>query len=180
MCGTQVVFATVERWCMHKCKLQHLELTVDNRRSVLDDAVLLSVRYLQMTANEFLCGPMPSGLLNAQETAVLMKHILNPKDPKWTCQRLTEETLAYMSRPRTQPSRATGLQGLSYVIKRRSSGKGPSEHRGSESSDFDSPKRSFGCGRKSKKTGGPKKNKNKCMDSCFCTYLVYCLDACFG
>ncbi|XP_025409717.1 BTB/POZ domain-containing protein 2-like isoform X1 [Sipha flava] len=184
-----VLFTTLERWCTHKCKQQHLELTVPNRRAVLDDTVLLSVRYLQMTANEFLSGPMPSGLLNAQETAVLMKHILNPKHPKWTCQRLTKETLEYMSTPRTKRNQAGGA-GLSYVIKRRSSSfKGSCDPHdggddGSQSSEFDSPKRSLGCsggggGKKGKKNGG-KKNKKKCTNSCFCNYLVYCLDVCFG
>ncbi|CAH1738603.1 unnamed protein product [Aphis gossypii] len=112
-----VLFATVERWCTHKCKQQHLELTVANRRAVLDDTVLLSVRYLQMTANEFLSGPMPSGLLNAQETAVLMKHILNPKQPKWTCQRLTKETLEYMATARAKRSHGTaGAGGGTAVV----------------------------------------------------------------
>ncbi|XP_015369479.1 PREDICTED: BTB/POZ domain-containing protein 2-like isoform X2 [Diuraphis noxia] len=188
-----VLFATLERWCTHKCKQQHLELTVANRRAVLDDTVLLSVRYLQMTANEFLSGPMPSGLLNAQETAVLMKHILNPKQPKWTCQRLTKETLEYMSTPRAKRNHgAAGAGGgLSYVIKRRSSsfrGTASDPHRcdgddSSQSSEFDSPKRSLCCagGKKNKKNGGTgKKNKKKCMDSCFCNCLIYCLDVCFG
>lgn len=194
-----VLFATVERWCTHKCKQQHLELTVANRRAVLDDTVLLSVRYLQMTANEFLSGPMPSGLLNAQETAVLMKHILNPKQPKWTCQRLTKETLEYMATARAKRSHGTAGAGggsLSYVIKRRSSSfrggaAGDPRHYGgggdgddsSQSSEFEnSPKRSSFCctgGKKNKKNGG-KKNKKKCADSCFCNCLIYCLDVCFG
>lgn len=191
--AAQVLFATLERWCTHKCKQQHLELTVANRRAVLDDSVLLSVRYLQMTANEFLSGPMPSGLFNAQETAVLMKHILNPKHPKWTCQRLTRDVLEYMGTPRTRRGPAAGA-GLSYVIKRRSSssrgtcgGGGGGGDGGSQSSEFESPdRRSTGCcfrgGRKAKKNGGGgKKNKSKrCTDSCFCNYLIYCLDVCFG
>lgn len=195
--AVQVLFTTVERWCTHKCKQQHLELTVANRRAVLDDTVLLSVRYLQMTANEFLTGPMPSGLLNAQETAVLMKHILNPKQPKWTCQRLTKETLEYMATARAKRSHGTAGAGggLSYVIKRRSSsfrggvprhyggGGGGDGDDSSQSSEFEnSPKRSSFCctgGKKNKKNGG-KKNKKKCTDSCFCNCLIYCLDVCFG
>lgn len=193
-----MLFTTLERWCTHKCKQQHLELTVANRRAVLDDTVLLSVRYLLMTANEFLSGPMPSGLLNAQETAVLMKHILNPKQPKCqTCQRLTKETLEYMSAARARRNHGAGGGGLSYVIKRRSSSfkggaaGGADEDCGGgccssslQSSEFDSPNRSSCCsggGKKGKKNGGAgKKNKKKCMDSCFCNYLIYCLDACFG
>lgn len=181
----QVLFKALERWCTHKCKQQHLELTVANRRAVLDDGVLLSVRYLRMTANEFLSGPMPSGLLSAQETAVLMKHILNPKRPKWTClQRLTDETLECMATPRTRPDGNGGNHaggGLSYVIKRRSS----SFRCDSQSSEFDSPKRSSSSGGGKNKSGGKnktggKKNKKKCVNSCFCNYLVYCLDVCFG
>jgi len=164
-----------------------LELTAANRRAVLDDAALLSVRYLRMTANEFLSGPMPSGLLTAQETAVLMKHILDPKRPRWTrVQRLTGDTLEYMASPRLRgPDRRAGAGGLSYVIKRRSS----SSSRGAacaaadddgQPSDSDSPRRSSD---KNKHAGGKnkhKKNKKKCMDSCFCNYLIYCLDVCFG
>lgn len=186
----QVLFTTLERWCTHKCKQQHLELTVANRRAVLDDTVLLSVRYLQMTANEFLSGPMPSGLLNAQETAVLMRHILNPKMLKWTCQRLTKETLEYMCTPRDRRNYGAG-GGLSYVIKRRSSsfrGTASYPHRcdgddSSQSSEFDSPKRSLCCagGKKNKKnSGNGKKNETKRLNSCFCICLFFCLDVCFG
>lgn len=174
-----MLFATLERWCTHKCKQQHLELTVPNRRAVLDDSVLLSVRYLQMTANEFLSGPMPSGLLNAQETAVLMKHILNPKHPAWTCQRLTEETLLYMSAPRSRP--ASGV-GLSYVIKRRSSSstssKGGGNRLSSETCDCSGGKKANNGGGGG--GGSDKKNKKKCTDGCFCNSLMYCLDWFFG
>jgi len=179
--GPQVLFTTLERWCTHKCKQQHLELTVSNRRAVLDDTVLLAVRYLQMTANEFLSGPMPSGLLNAQETAVLMKHILNPKHPKWTCQRLTVEALEYMATPRTKTASACGA-GLSYVIKRRTSSVRGTAGGGGDnqsSSEFDSPDRSGG-GKKAKKNGAGKKTKKKCTDSCLCNYLVYCINLIFG
>ncbi|XP_050533221.1 BTB/POZ domain-containing protein 2-like isoform X2 [Daktulosphaira vitifoliae] len=167
-----VLFNTLERWCTHKCKQQHLELTVPNKRLVLDDTLLLSIRYLQMTANEFLSGPMPSGLLNAQETAVMMKHILNPKHPKWTCQRLTKETLEYMATPRLKRNSAS----LAYVIKRRAS---TSRSSGGydQQPEMDSPgSGSKRAGKKSKKN----KSKKKCTDSCFCNYLVYCLDVCFG
>ncbi|VVC40886.1 BTB/POZ domain,SKP1/BTB/POZ domain,BTB/Kelch-associated [Cinara cedri] len=180
-----VLFTALERWCTHKCRQQHLELTVRNRRTVLDDAMLLSVRYLQMTANEFLSGPMPSGLLDAQETSVLMKQILNRKQPRWTCQRLTEDVLDYMARPRNKHHHAGG-GALSYVIKRRSSSfrGGGDQHGGagagcsSPSSEFDSPG-SRASGKKSKKNGG-KKNKKRCVDGCFCGHLIYFLDVCFG
>lgn len=175
-----------------------MELTVANRRAVLDDAVLLSVRYLQMTANEFLSGPMPSGLFCAQETAVLMKHILNPRHPKWTCRRITDEALRYMAVPRTKPAAVataaaavTGSgAGLSYVIRRRSSslkgggsgGGGGGGSRRSSSEFSGSPvRRSWCCSSgKKAKSKSDKKNKKKCTDSCFCNYLVYCLDVVFG
>ncbi|XP_050443824.1 BTB/POZ domain-containing protein 2-like isoform X2 [Adelges cooleyi] len=181
-----VLFNTLERWCTHKCKQQHLELTVANKRLVLDDTLLLSVRYLLMTANEFLSGPMPSGLFNAQETAVIMKHILNPKHPKWTCQRLTKEALEYMATARTRRAAAA----LSYVIKRRASaaGRASSSSSGGHHHQLppeleDSPG-GGGCGKragkKSKKDKSGSKSKKKCTDSCFCNYLIYCLDVCFG
>lgn len=188
-----MLFATLERWCTHKCKQQHLELTVANRRAVLDDAVLLSVRYLQMTANEFLSGPMPSGLFCAQETAVLMKHILNPRHPKWTCRRITDEALRYMAVPRTKPAAAAASAtasatgsgaGLSYVIRRRSSslkGGGTGSRRSSSEFNGSPVRRSWCCSSgKKAKSKGDKKNKKKCTDSCFCNYLVYCLDVVFG
>lgn len=185
LCLPQVLFATLERWCTHKCKQQHLELTVANRRAVLDDSVLLSVRYPRMTANEFLSGPMPSGLLNAQETAVLMKHILDPKRPAWTCQRLTQDVLAYMSAPRARP--ASGAAGLSYVIRRRSSssassskGGGGGGHRSSSVAEPCCEKCSSAAGCSKKTKGGDKKNKKKCTDGCFCNCLVYCIDWFFG
>ena len=59
-----VVFSVLERWSNRECKRCQLELSAENRRSVLSEELLFSVRYLLMNSTEFVSGPMQSGLLH--------------------------------------------------------------------------------------------------------------------
>ncbi len=71
-----VLFSVVEKWCNRECKRCQLELSDDNRKTILGDRLLFSVRYLLMTSEEFLSGPMRSGLFDQIETAIILGYIL--------------------------------------------------------------------------------------------------------
>ncbi|KAJ9594991.1 hypothetical protein L9F63_013713 [Diploptera punctata] len=71
----RILFDALDRWCNRECKKRRLELTAENRRAVLGQDILFCVRYLLMTPNEFLEGPMQSGLLNQVERSVISAHI---------------------------------------------------------------------------------------------------------
>ena len=60
------VFNALQRWSTRECKRQRLELTPENRRSVLEGSQYL-VRYLVMSQDEFTKGPFRSGILTKEE-----------------------------------------------------------------------------------------------------------------
>ena len=60
------VFNALQRWSTRECKRQRLELTPENRRSVLEGSQYL-VRYLVMSQDEFTKGPYRSGILTKEE-----------------------------------------------------------------------------------------------------------------
>jgi len=97
-----VLFNALERWCNRECKRGQLQLTADNRRSVLGYDLLFAPRYRLMTSHQFLSGPMQSGLLDQSETTVLMAYILNaPTKP--SAPTITPETLERLCTPRRKP-----------------------------------------------------------------------------
>lgn len=72
-----VLFDALVRWCNRECKRKRLELSTENKRAVLGEDTLYAVRYLLMSSEEFLAGPMQSGLLNQTEINVILGYILH-------------------------------------------------------------------------------------------------------
>lgn len=97
-----VLFSALERWCNRECKRCQLQLSPENRRSVLGYELLFSPRFLLMTSHEFLTGPMQSGIYDQSETTALMAHILNaPTRP--SAANLPPEVIERLRTPRRKP-----------------------------------------------------------------------------
>jgi hypothetical protein len=77
-----VLFDALVRWCNRECKRRRLELSAENKRAVLGEETLYAVRYLLMSSEEFLAGPMQSGLLNQSEINMILGHILHHPVPE--------------------------------------------------------------------------------------------------
>lgn len=69
-----VVFDSVMRWACRACKRQRRELTADNKCSVLGKALFL-VRYLVMTPEEFLRGPVSQGVLSREDKELFLSRL---------------------------------------------------------------------------------------------------------
>jgi hypothetical protein len=80
-----VLFDALVRWCNRECKRRRLELSTENKRAVLGKETLYAVRYLLMSSEEFLAGPMQSGLLNQSEINMILGHILHHPVPENPC-----------------------------------------------------------------------------------------------
>ncbi|XP_055935377.1 BTB/POZ domain-containing protein 6-B-like isoform X2 [Argiope bruennichi] len=72
-----VVFDSVMRWACRACKKQRKELTSENKCSVLGKALYL-VRYLTMTPEEFLRGPVSHGILCKEDKDLFLSKLNNP------------------------------------------------------------------------------------------------------
>ncbi|XP_075224210.1 BTB/POZ domain-containing protein 2-like isoform X2 [Lycorma delicatula] len=173
MSSEAVLFSALERWCNRECKRCQLELSAENRRSVLGDDLLFSVRYLLMTSQEFLSGPMQSGLLDQFETTVILGHILS-SPVSATAPILTPEVLKKLKRPRKKSC------GSPVILSERSA-KAKNSNSGKNSSKSNSSKK---LGKKNK----PKKQKRKdvdgspskkCSSSCFLEYVIGALACLF-
>ncbi|XP_021939203.1 BTB/POZ domain-containing protein 3-like isoform X2 [Zootermopsis nevadensis] len=80
-----ILFDALVRWCNRECKRRRLELSAENKRAVLGEETLYAVRYLLMSSEEFLAGPMQSGLLNQREINMILGHILHHPVPENPC-----------------------------------------------------------------------------------------------
>lgn len=69
-----IVFDAVMRWACRACKRERKELTAENKSEVLGKALFL-VRYLLMTHEEFLRGPVSQGVLQKDDREVLLSRI---------------------------------------------------------------------------------------------------------
>lgn len=65
------VFEAIMRWACRECRRQRHSLRPENKRNVLGDA-LYSVRYLTMTEQEFVNGPVADRILNDEEIAIIL------------------------------------------------------------------------------------------------------------
>lgn len=100
-----LVYSTLERWSNRECKRCHLELSQENRRAVLGEDILFSVRYLLMSEEEFCLGPRLGGLLSKAESMTLLGYIQGAPVTN-TCSTLSEEGLVRMRRRRRRPKHA--------------------------------------------------------------------------
>ncbi|KAG8182618.1 hypothetical protein JTE90_009981 [Oedothorax gibbosus] len=90
-----VVFDSVMRWACRACKKQRKELTSDNKCSVLEKALFL-VRYLTMTPEEFLRGPVSHGVLTKEDKDIFLTRLTSPSSPsplpeRWSGWKISEK-----------------------------------------------------------------------------------------
>lgn len=74
-----VVFQTLDRWANRECKRRKLGVNPENRRNVLGN-LIYEVRFPFMSPDEFILGPIQSGLLNQCEITVASALISKSKD----------------------------------------------------------------------------------------------------
>lgn len=99
-----VLFDALVRWCNCECKRRRLELSAENKRAVLGEDTLYAVRYLLMSSEEFLAGPVQSGLLNPSEISEFLGYILHhpvPENPRLA--RVLDRMQTPRSGPRGRP-----------------------------------------------------------------------------
>lgn len=70
------LFCALDRWAASECRRNGVSPSAANRRSALPDEVWYSVRYPLMTDKEFIDGPMASGVLSSEESALIVSRIL--------------------------------------------------------------------------------------------------------
>uniref|UniRef100_A0A1B6DBP6 BTB domain-containing protein n=1 Tax=Clastoptera arizonana TaxID=38151 RepID=A0A1B6DBP6_9HEMI len=116
-----ILFSALERWCNRECKRCQMELSAENRRSVLGEELLFSVRYLLMNSQSFLSGPMQSGLLDQAESTVLMSYILHTPITT-TAPSLKPDIIEIFRKPRRKPYTAP------IIIKQKKKDKLTSNH----------------------------------------------------
>ncbi|EFN86774.1 BTB/POZ domain-containing protein 2 [Harpegnathos saltator] len=71
-----ILFSALDRWAAAECRRQGLEPVPFNKRAVLSDEICFSVRYLLMNDQEFVRGPMASGILTNEECVYIVSRIL--------------------------------------------------------------------------------------------------------
>jgi hypothetical protein len=87
------LFQTVLKWIDHQCSQKGLELTTENRRSVIGDAVY-DLRFIAMNQGEFATHVSKSGLLIAEELVPIYEKINKLDAPllKWKLPKREIET----------------------------------------------------------------------------------------
>ncbi|XP_017885760.1 BTB/POZ domain-containing protein 6-A isoform X2 [Ceratina calcarata] len=70
------LFRALDRWAASECRRNGVSPSATNKRSALSDEVWYSVRYPLMTDKEFIDGPMASGILSSEESALIVSRIL--------------------------------------------------------------------------------------------------------
>ena len=96
-----VLFDALMRWCVQQCKRCQLELTSQNYRRVLGDELIFSVRYLRMTEDQFVSGPMLSGLLHDADIAIILGSIQGYNLNYTSSLHLSAAVLESLARPRS-------------------------------------------------------------------------------
>ncbi|CAD6203446.1 GSCOCG00009766001-RA-CDS [Cotesia congregata] len=71
-----ILFEALDKWAASECRRRGIEPTSHNKRSAVSDEIWYSVRYLLMNDQEFIQGPMASGILSSEESAAIVAKIL--------------------------------------------------------------------------------------------------------
>ncbi|KOC64500.1 BTB/POZ domain-containing protein 6-A [Habropoda laboriosa] len=71
-----ILFNALDRWAAAECRRNGIEPSASNKRSALSNDVWYSVRYPLMTDRKFIEGPMASGILTSEESALIVARIL--------------------------------------------------------------------------------------------------------
>ena len=82
--GEVKLFQAVLKWCDHQCSVKDLEVTGENRRAVLGDAVN-HIRFLSMSLEEFAKNIPKSGLLRANEAMAFFLKFSGAPSSGLTC-----------------------------------------------------------------------------------------------
>lgn len=79
------LFRAVLKWTESQCETRDLEVTEENRRIVLGDAIY-HLRFLAMSQHEFLQEVVPTRLLDSQDILSILQKFLGykPESLKWT------------------------------------------------------------------------------------------------
>lgn len=170
-----ILFSVLERWSNRECKRCQLELSAENRRSVLNEDLLFSVRYLLMNSTEFVSGPMQSGLLNNNETTILMALILNSPVSSSTPS-LTDIVIENIKKPRIEKN--SSLQHSGSKDKPSSSTAAAADN---VYSKIKQDKKMLKSRKKKKQHYKDKSSEddNKCSKSCFLDYMLGALACLF-
>ncbi|XP_054012650.1 uncharacterized protein LOC128894727 isoform X1 [Hylaeus anthracinus] len=75
-----ILFHALDRCAASECRRHGVEPSAINKRAALSDDVWYSVRYPLMTDREFIEGPMASGILSSEESAIIVAMILGHKN----------------------------------------------------------------------------------------------------
>ncbi|XP_057321443.1 BTB/POZ domain-containing protein 6-A isoform X1 [Microplitis mediator] len=104
-----VLFGALEKWAASECRRRGIEPTSHNKRSALSDEIWYSVRYLLMNDQEFIQGPMASGILSSEESAAIVAKILghsNQQDNDQLARCIAPYRLSTTPRRRKTPTKA--------------------------------------------------------------------------
>jgi hypothetical protein len=90
------LFQAVLKWSGYKCEKSDLEVTMENRRSVLGDAIY-NLRFLAMSQDEFLKEVVPTGLLSSEDSLAILRKFLGQSPPslKWPVNKKRYDYLRY-------------------------------------------------------------------------------------
>lgn len=104
-----ILFEALEKWAASECRRRGIEPTSHNKRSAVSDEIWYSVRYLLMNDQEFIQGPMASGILSSEESAAIVAKILghsNHQDNDQLARCIAPYRLSTTPRGRKTPTKA--------------------------------------------------------------------------
>ncbi|XP_044584801.1 BTB/POZ domain-containing protein 6-A-like isoform X1 [Cotesia glomerata] len=104
-----ILFEALDKWAASECRRRGIEPTSHNKRSAVSDEIWYSVRYLLMNDQEFIQGPMASGILSSEESAAIVAKILghsNHQDNDQLARCIAPYRLSTTPRGRKTPTKA--------------------------------------------------------------------------
>ncbi|XP_049862804.1 BTB/POZ domain-containing protein 1-like isoform X1 [Schistocerca gregaria] len=152
-----LLFAAVVRWARCRCLCSQRPLCADDLRDEAGDALLYAVRYPFMSLQDFVDGPMRSGLISGEDAVFFLDRINRPgAPPAGPPPKHLEAHLDKMSAPRVGGGRG-----------RRKSSSPVGRHAGATAT---------GCLQRKKTAKKDKKHKGKDTDADgFSFYFLSCL-----
>ncbi|XP_073968916.1 BTB/POZ domain-containing protein 3-like [Rhodnius prolixus] len=165
-----VIYQALERWCNRECKRHHLELCQENKRCVLGDEILFSVRYLVMTDEDYYCGPIQGSLLSNNEKNILLGYLRNYKAVTNTSSTLTDSRLAKFRQRRVLPNTKRILLGQKCSEERSKKGKLKKQKKKESKSSSNNT---------SSSGEGPSSSPKRCSGTCVADYVFRALACIF-
>ena len=90
------LFHAVLKWSEYQCRKRDLEVSIENRRSALGDAIY-NLRFLAMSQAEFLQEVIPTGLLSSEDSLSILQKFLGQHPPalKWPVEKKRSDYWRY-------------------------------------------------------------------------------------